>query len=70
MVPIGKIKNVECKIVLENNAKPKIFSTRKIPLSLKDKVRLKLNEMEEKILLKKLRAPTDWVHPKVNEMIM
>lgn len=61
-VGLGKVKT-ECKITLEDNAVPKICAARKVPFALKEKVRSKLNEMEQMGIIEKVSVPTNWVHP-------
>ena len=61
-VGLGKVKT-ECKITLEDNAVPKICTARKVPFALKEKVRSKLNEMEQMGIIEKVSVPTNWVHP-------
>lgn len=63
---IKENKNVECKIVLSDNPKPKFFSARKISLSEKDKVRIKLNEIEQG-WIEKCTQLTHWDHPNFSQ---
>ena len=64
----GKV-NTECKIVLSNEALPKISAARKIPIAIREKVKNKLNEMESQNIIEKIDTTTDWVHPIVTSIV-
>nr|CAI5841731.1 unnamed protein product [Callosobruchus analis] len=58
----GKMKKL-CRIVLKENAIPKVCAARKIPFALKSKVKQKLDEMINENIIAPITEPTDWVHP-------
>ncbi|KAK7865355.1 hypothetical protein R5R35_006836 [Gryllus longicercus] len=60
---IGDISIKKCKIVLKDDAVPKVSACRKIPFKLRDKVKDELNRMEKLNIIQKVTAPTDWVNP-------
>lgn len=49
------------EIKLKNNAVPVIHAPRKLPFAIKDRVKNKLNEMEQQGIIAKVEGPTDWV---------
>ena len=49
-------------IQLEENATPVIHAPRKIPVSLRSKVRKELDEMEADGVIEKVEKPTEWVN--------
>lgn len=58
----GKLKTVH-KIVLKEDSNPRVFSSRKIPLSLRDKVKEELKSMVVRGIIERTEEPTEWVHP-------
>lgn len=50
-------------IKLREDAVPKIFPARPIPVSLQDKVKAELDRMVKEGILVKTEGPTEWVHP-------
>lgn len=61
---IGKVDKTY-KITLKDNATPVVSATRKIPIALKNKLKLKLDEMVSQNIIIPVEEPTDWVHPVV-----
>lgn len=61
---MGKLEK-EYDIKLKHDAKPVIVPARKIPLSLKSKVKEELERMIKHGIIVKEENPTDWVHPMV-----
>ncbi|KAK9746914.1 hypothetical protein QE152_g5742 [Popillia japonica] len=59
---IGKVSKTY-KITLRDDSIPRIAATRKIPVSLKSKVKEKLDKMVEERIIVPVTEPTDWVHP-------
>lgn len=59
---VGKLKT-QYEINVSSDAVPKICAARRIPLSLKGKVKIELQEMEKEGIIKRETEPTDWVHP-------
>ena len=57
---LGKTKG-EYKIKLKPNAKPySLFSARRVPIPLRDKVQAKLQQMEAAGVISKVDCPTSW----------
>ena len=55
----------EHKVKLKENAVPVIEACRKIPFSLREKVKTELQRMEEKGVIEKVTEPTEWVNSMV-----
>ena len=62
---IGKLET-ECEIYLKDNATPTVHPARKIPLTLKQKLKTELERLESLDIIEKVSEPTDWV----NDMVM
>nr|XP_022907407.1 uncharacterized protein K02A2.6-like [Onthophagus taurus] len=58
---LGEITGT-CKIELTNSAIPTIQAKRKIPLSLRPKLKETLENLEKKEIISKVDQPTDWVN--------
>lgn len=52
-------------IVVDQSVPPVICASRKIPLSLKDRLSEELRKMEQLGVIRKVTHPTQWVHPLV-----
>jgi hypothetical protein len=52
-------------IVIDKSVPPVISATRKIPLSLRDRLLDELRNMEQLGVIRKVSHPTQWVHPLV-----
>ena len=51
-----------CSIYLKENACLTVCATRKVPFTLRDKLKAELNSMEEKGIITKITEPTEWVN--------
>ena len=60
-------KNFEYDIKIDPTVEPKIHPPRRVPMELKDKLKLKLDEMERKGVIVKVPEPTRWVNSLVIE---
>ena len=58
---IGKFKDCEYHITLEDNAIPVIHPPRKIPLALQPKLDKELDEMVEQGIITPVNRPSAWV---------
>ena len=58
---IGKLKDYEYHVTLEDNAKPVIYLPRKIPLVLQPKLDKELGEMVEQGIIIPVNGPSAWV---------
>ena len=58
---IGKFKEYEYYIILEDNTKPVIHPPRKIPLALQPKLDKELDEMVEQGIITPVNGPSAWV---------
>lgn len=59
---IGKVKHTY-KITLRSDAVPHISAARMLPHALKDRVKIKLDQMVTDKVIIPITEPTDWVHP-------
>ena len=57
---IGEFKNTY-KLITDPNVPPHINAPRKTPISLKDKIKHELDQMEEQHVIRKFDEPTSWV---------
>jgi len=55
---LGKLKNFEVKIHIDESVKPVAQATRRIPLGLRGKLEDKLNELVEKDVIEAVEGPT------------
>lgn len=62
---IGKLNNYQLEIPIDNEVKPVVQKTRRIPFSLRDKLSQKLDELEADDIIEKVSGPTSWVSPVV-----
>ena len=62
---IGKLKGCQLKLHVDPSVTPVVQKMRRVPLSLKDKVTAKVNELLEKDIIEKGEGPTAWVSPVV-----
>lgn len=51
----------EYKIQLNNDFSPVVHAPRKLPIALKDQIKMKLTEMEIQGIISKVEGPTEWV---------
>ncbi|UYV84832.1 K02A2.6-like, partial [Cordylochernes scorpioides] len=59
---IGRLP-IEHKIRLKENATPVIAPSRKIPFSIREKVKAELERMEKLDIIEKVEEPNEWTHP-------
>ncbi|UYV63288.1 K02A2.6-like [Cordylochernes scorpioides] len=59
---IGRLP-IEHKIRLNENTTPVIAPSRKIPLSIREKVKAELERMEKLDIIEKVEEPSEWTHP-------
>ena len=59
--------NFEYDIKMNPSASPKVHPPRRVPLEIRDKVKVKLEEMESKGVISKVNDPTSWVNSLVVE---
>ncbi|UYV66236.1 K02A2.6-like [Cordylochernes scorpioides] len=59
---IGRLP-IEHKIRLKENATPVIAPSRKIPFSIREKVKAELERMEKLDIIEKFEEPSEWTHP-------
>lgn len=52
----------EYRICTDESVRPVVHAPRKLPVALKDKIKLKLDEMEKQKIIAKVEGPTDWVN--------
>ncbi|UYV65842.1 K02A2.6-like, partial [Cordylochernes scorpioides] len=59
---IGRLP-IEHKIRLNENTTPVIAPSRKIPFSIREKVKAELERMEKLAIIEKVEEPSEWTHP-------
>ena len=64
-VGLGCITGVTHHIKLDQDAMPVIHPPRKVPVTLRDKVKKELERMERLDVIERVREPTDWVNAMV-----
>ncbi|CAB3252665.1 unnamed protein product [Arctia plantaginis] len=52
----------EYKIQIKNNVEPVVHAPRKLPVAIRDQVKIKLEEMVREGIIAKVDKPTDWVN--------
>lgn len=52
----------ECKIHIDPNAVPVVYPPRKIPFTLRSRLKEELDRMERQGIITKVTEPTDWVN--------
>ena len=62
---IGKLKNFEVNLHIDETIQPVAQSARRIPFHLRKKVSAELKKLEEQDVIKKVEGPTPWVSPLV-----
>ena len=58
---IGQLPG-ECEIHLREDATPVVHPPRKVPVAIKDKLKVELERMENQNIICKVTEPTDWVN--------
>lgn len=62
---IGKLKDFQLEIPIDETVTPVAQSLRRIPFNLREKLEHKLDELEELDIIEKAEGPTPWVSPVV-----
>ncbi|XP_068712222.1 uncharacterized protein [Montipora foliosa] len=62
---LGKLKNFQLKLHVDESVTPIVQAMRRIPCSRKQKVIAKLEELEALDVIEKVNGPTSWVNPLV-----
>ena len=62
---IGKLKNFEVKLHIDQSVPPVAQSARRIPFHLRNKVEAELDRLEEQGIIQKVDGPTPWISPLV-----
>lgn len=62
---IGKLKNYQAKLHIKPDVQPIAQNFRRIPFTLRDKVKKELNKLLEQDIIEKVEGPTPWVSPLV-----
>lgn len=65
MTGLGKLKNFQLKIPLDETVTPSVQSVRHIPHQLRDKLENTLKELEQLDIMGPLNGSCDWVSPVV-----
>lgn len=65
VAPFPKIKGVEIKLDIDMSVKPSNLPLRSIPLSLEDKIKEKILEMENQDIIEKVEGYSEWCSPMV-----
>ena len=60
---IGKLKDYQAKIHVDPEVLPVAQNPRCVPFSVKEKLELKLKELQEADIIEKVEGPTPWVSP-------
>ena len=64
---LGKLKNFQLKLHVDESVTPSAQAMRRIPFSRKQKVVDKLEELEALDVIQKVNGPTSWINPLVVE---
>lgn len=62
---IGCIKVKPHKIIINENANPKVYNARKVPYAINDDLKNELDKLENLGIIQKINEPTEWVNPMV-----
>ena len=57
---LGKLPN-EHHIVIDKSVPPVVHAPRKVPVALREKLKKKLDQMEQMGVIERVTEPTDWV---------
>ncbi|GAA6091502.1 uncharacterized protein LOC125138846 [Tachysurus ichikawai] len=60
---IGKLKNVQVKLHIDDTVKPVAQPHRRIPFNVRKKVEKELQLLEDEGIIEKVQGPTPWVSP-------
>lgn len=62
---IGKLNNFQLKLHINEEIQPVAQSVRRVPFSLREKVKQELNRLLEEDVIERVKGPTPWVNPLV-----
>ena len=62
---LGKLKDFQLDIPIDQNVKPVAQPMRHVPFSLRDKLEQKLNELVDLDVIERAEGPTPWISPVV-----
>ena len=60
---IGKLKDYQLKLHVDPQIEPVAQKVRRIPFSLREKVKVKVNELIDQDIVERVQGPTTWVSP-------
>jgi len=60
---VGKLTDYQVKIHVNKQVNPVVQHPRRVPFSLREKVKSKLHESEQLDIIEKVKGPTPWVSP-------
>lgn len=60
---IGKLKDVQVKLHIDDSVQPRQQRTRRVPFHLRDQVEQELQTLMEQDIIEPATGPTDWVSP-------
>ena len=61
--PIGKLKNYQVKLHIDNSVKPVAQGHRRVPFHLRKKVEQELEKLETQDIIERVDGPTPWISP-------
>ena len=62
---LGKLKDFQLDIPIDQNVKPVAQPMRRVPFSMRDKLEQKLNELVDLDVIERAEGPTPWISPVV-----
>ena len=62
---LGKLKDFQPDIPIDQNVKPVAQPMRRVPFSMRDKLEQKLNELVDLDVIERAEGPTPWISPVV-----
>ena len=62
---LGKLKDLQLSIPIDPRVKPVVQSMRRVPLSLRDKLEKKVDELVDLDVIEKAGGATPWISPVV-----
>ena len=62
---VGKLKDYQLKIHIDPKVKPISQKARRLPFSIRDKVKKKLDELEKLDIIERVEGPSAWISPAV-----
>ena len=64
-VGIGKLKNYQLRLNINQEVNPVAQPTRRVPFHLREKTTQKIKELEQEGIIERVEGPTEWVSPLV-----